>query len=64
MRMSPVSGREHTMTVDATREEYRAWLDGTVIQEAMPRLTPDQREFLMTGITPDEWASIHMEDDE
>ena len=64
MRTSPISGLNHTMKVDATQEEYRAWLDGTVIQEAMPRLTADQREFLMTGITPSEWDAIYGEDDE
>jgi hypothetical protein len=32
------------------------WERGVLIQDAMPHLSPDEREFLMTGITPDEWA--------
>ena len=33
-------------------------LVGALIQDAMPHLDPDQREFLMTGITPAEWDSV------
>jgi hypothetical protein len=28
-----------------------------LIQEAMPNLSADDREFIMTGITPEEWNS-------
>lgn len=34
-----------------------------MIQVMLPMLTVDQREFLMTGITPEEWKSI-WEDEE
>jgi len=40
------------MHLDITVEEYRAWKGGELIQEALPRLSADEREFLMTGITP------------
>lgn len=42
-------------------EKYEA---GAPIQVAFPRLTDDEREFLMTGITPDEWAAIFAEPEE
>ena len=29
-----------------------------LIQNAMPNLSADEREFLMTGITPEEWAEL------
>ena len=32
------------------------------IQEAMPHLTPDEREFIMTGITAEEWAKEYGSD--
>ena len=28
------------------------------IQDAMPNLTPDEREFIKTGITPKEWDEM------
>jgi hypothetical protein len=34
-----------------------------LIQEAMPNLTPDEREFIKTGITNDEWDMMEFEDD-
>ena len=36
------------------------WLfsNKTLIQNALPTLSDDQREFLMTGFTPAEWDEI------
>ena len=53
---SMLSGLENTMVLDITFEQYDAWRGGALIQDAMPNLTPDEREFLMTGITSEEWA--------
>ena len=32
---------------------------GVLLQDAFPNLTPAEREFIMTGITPAEWEQ-HM----
>ena len=41
------------------------WLTGGgLIQDIMPDLSPDQREFLMTGMTPLEWTNMFGDDDE
>jgi hypothetical protein len=29
-----------------------------LIQDFFPELTSDEREFLMTGVTPDEWNQM------
>jgi hypothetical protein len=29
-----------------------------LIQDAMPNLTSDEREFIVSGITKDEWDSV------
>jgi hypothetical protein len=29
----------------------------------MPHLTPDEREFIMTGITEEEWDELFSEDE-
>jgi hypothetical protein len=38
-----------------TAEEIKAWKSGMLIQDAMPRLNTDEREFMMSGITAEEW---------
>jgi len=37
---------------------YDKWVGGYCIQDAFPNLSADEREFIKTGITPDEWESI------
>tara|TARA_Y100000310_G_scaffold174001_1_gene174147 strand:+ start:144 stop:398 length:255 start_codon:yes stop_codon:yes gene_type:complete len=35
-----------------------SWLNGEKIQDAMSYLSAEQREFIMTGTTPEEWNEI------
>lgn len=60
-RRSPFSGVEHEMEIDVSEAQLRAWNRGVLIQNAMPHLTPDEREFIMTGIMPDEWDAMFKE---
>lgn len=62
-RISPFSGKENTQELDITMLEHMKWVEGTVIQHAMPRLTADEREFVMTGILPAEWDSMMGEEE-
>jgi hypothetical protein len=57
-RESTVSGKTHEMEIPVTQEQLDRWNNGMLIQNAMPNLGPDQREFIKTGIAPDEWARI------
>ena len=57
-KASLLSGLTHTMVLGITMDQYDAWQGGELIQNAMPNLTADEREFLMTGITPEEWATM------
>lgn len=57
-RKSPFTGKVSTMEIPCTEEQLKRWQSGELIQNAMPNLTPDQREFLMTGTTPEEWNRI------
>ena len=61
-RKSLISGNINTMSLPITEEQYNAWEQGTLVQDAMPHLTPDEREFVMTGITPTEWAETFGEE--
>ena len=54
-KRSPFSGKVHEMDIPVTQKQIDAWQNGVLIQDAMPNLTPDQREFIKTGITPEEW---------
>jgi hypothetical protein len=54
-RTSGFTGKVHTLDLDVTQEQLDDWKSGTLIQNAMPQLSPDEREFLMTGVTKEEW---------
>ncbi len=43
---------------------YKWQMGGEMIQDAFKELSPEQREFLMTGITPHEWNEIFSEEEE
>lgn len=54
-RTSPFTGKTHEWDLPITWEQVQRWENGELIQDAFPNLTPGEREFLLTGITPDEW---------
>ena len=56
-RQSILSKKISTMDIDVSHEQIALWEGGMLIQNAMPNLCEDEREFIMTGITPEEWDS-------
>tara|TARA_Y100000310_G_C20107757_1_gene545688 strand:- start:60 stop:260 length:201 start_codon:yes stop_codon:yes gene_type:complete len=54
-RISPFTGNTHTMNLPITQEQIGDYQQGTLLQDAFPQLSPDEREFFKTGITPEEW---------
>jgi hypothetical protein len=62
-KRSLASGKEHTREIDCTEPQLAAWRGGVPIQRAMPHLSADDREFLMTGTTPEEWDAAFGSDD-
>ena len=58
-RRSPFTGRSHQMEIPISPREFAKretlWQTGMLIQDAFPMLDADQREFIKTGITPEEW---------
>lgn len=52
---SAISGKVSEITILADPKDIERWNRGELIQNALPYLTIDEREFLMTGITPEEW---------
>jgi hypothetical protein len=57
-KVSMFSKVERSLDLDVTAEEIKAWKSGMYIQDAMPRLNEHEREFIMTGITQEEWDSM------
>ena len=57
-RQSVLTGRTATQEIDVTQEQIDARRGGLLLQRAMPELTPDEREFIMSGITKDEWDTV------
>lgn len=62
-RKSPFSGKVHEMDLPVTEDELAHWASGALAQNVWPHLSPDQREFIMTGITPEEWDETFKESD-
>jgi hypothetical protein len=58
-RTSPVTGKDNQMAINATNEQYIAWIDGTLIQDAMPQLSADEREFIISGCTSKDWEQLN-----
>lgn len=57
-RTSTLSGITRTLEIDVEPHEYQSWRDGQLIQYSMPHLSVSDREFLISGITDDEWATL------
>ena len=57
-RISQYSGIEHTLDLDITQEQLDKFNNGLLVQKAFPQLDADEREFILTGITCEEWEII------
>jgi len=62
--ISAATGEKHAMPLAITEAQVYDWAKGASIQDAMPDLSPEGREFLMTGITQGEWDSIFSDSEE
>ena len=56
-RQSRVTRRFHTLDLPVTAEQLRAYEEGALVQEAFPNLSAAEREFILTGITAEEWET-------
>ena len=57
-KTSPISGKRNTMTMMLDLSDFRDWQRGMNIQDAMPYLSAGEREFLISGVHPDEWDAM------
>jgi len=54
-RTSILSGKTRTKEINVNQAQFDKWVAGMLIQDAMTNLSVDEREFIMTGSTPEEW---------
>lgn len=57
-RKSQISGEVNTLEINVTEQQILNWQNGMYIQEAMPNVSSEEREFIKTGITPKEWNEM------
>lgn len=62
-RKSAITGVERTKNIPVNPEDLIAWEKGHGnIQDIMPYLNDSDREFILSGITSQEWDSIFSEE--
>jgi hypothetical protein len=66
-KVSQLTGKEHTMDIDVNQYEMirieNRFHSKELIQNIVPNLSMSEREFLMTGITSEEWDTTFGEID-
>lgn len=68
-RLSPFSGEYNTREINITEEQLSQLVKTPVkwfhpklsIQDFLPNLDADDRGFILTGITPDDWDNLFKE---
>ena len=63
-KTSLLTGKTHTLEIDVTDEQLARWKSGVNIQDACSHLSSADREFIMTGITSEEWDLYTTDEDE
>ena len=57
-KQSVMTGEKNTMLLPVTNEQINRWQNGELIQNVFPHLTPSEREFFISGVTPEEWDVV------
>ena len=64
-RKSIFSGTTRTRDLPITRDQMDRFNAGQeLVQVIFPDLSPDDREFLLTGVTPEEWDAAFQDSDD
>ena len=57
-KTSVMTGEKNEMLLPVTNEQIERWEGGALIQDVFRHLTPSEREFLISGVTPEEWDVV------
>lgn len=64
VRKSPIDGEYRALYIRpgrVTREQFIAWRGGAFVQNAFTGLTDEEREFILSGMTPAQWNELTKE---
>ena len=62
-KQSIITGNHNSMVLPTRQGELEYWEESmTLVQDAFPHFTPEQREFLISGSTPEEWNELFSEE--
>lgn len=62
-RRNIFTGKVRELNLDVNPEQIARWQKGELIQNAMPQLSVDEREFLISGLLPEEWEKLMAEEE-
>lgn len=57
-RESPVTGKLNTLDIDITLSQLLRWRKGELVQDVAPHLSAEEREFLISGATAEDWETL------
>lgn len=52
-----------SLQMPGTLIQVTAWVNGMHIQTALHDATDEQRKFILSGLTPEEWNKLYREDE-
>lgn len=53
------TNRNNTMDIDITKDQYKQLREGADIDQLLPEITYEEREFLLTGALPGEIDDLY-----
>jgi hypothetical protein len=62
-RKSMLSGIVRQRDINVTADQLARWQSGELIQNVMPEVSLSDREFIITGVTDDEWEQMNLCED-
>lgn len=63
-KRSGLTGKTHTLDLNVTDAQIAAYAAGGYVQDVFAHLSAPEREFIMTGITPQEWEETFGKDED
>ena len=55
-KKSAFTGEINSLELDITHQQVVRWQNGELIQNVFPELSSGEREFLISGVTENEWT--------
>jgi hypothetical protein len=62
-RTSPVTGKVNEKDLPVTYYQFIDWESGALVQDVFHNLSEDDREFILTGMTPEDWDYLFGEEE-